>query len=77
MNGVGAYWSTDHMFGVPSRIVSKYVLREPKLEMRYSIAQSLYRSKKVRNNEIQYVGVVNWERFYQFDFALFRQFNCL
>lgn len=41
MNVVGAHWSTDHMFGVPSRIVSKYALREPEPEMRAGIAQSL------------------------------------
>lgn len=46
MNGVGAYWSTDHMFGVPSRIISKYALREPELEMRARIAQSLDRRKR-------------------------------
>lgn len=40
MNGVGVYWSTDHMFGVPSRIVLKYALREPELEKRPRIAQS-------------------------------------
>lgn len=32
MNGVGAHWQTDHMFGVSSRVVSKYALREPELE---------------------------------------------
>lgn len=52
MNGVGVYWSTDHMFGVPSRIVSKYALREPELEMRARIAQSLDESRIERENEI-------------------------
>lgn len=52
MNGVGAYWSTDHMFGVPSRIVSKYALREPELELRAWIAQSLDRRRRERKNEI-------------------------
>lgn len=46
MNGAGVYWSTDHMFGVLSRIVSKYALREPELEMKARIAQSLGKSSK-------------------------------
>lgn len=40
MNGVWVYWLTDHMFGVSSRAVSKYALREGELEMRVRIAQS-------------------------------------
>lgn len=55
MNGVGAYWSTDHMFGVPSRIVSKYTLREPELELRAWIAQLLDGRKRERKNEINSV----------------------
>lgn len=51
MNGVGAYWSTDHMFGVPSRIVSKYAQREPKFEMRTRIAQLLDIRKRGREKE--------------------------
>lgn len=51
MNGEGAYWSADHMFGAPSRIVSKYALREPELEMRARIAQSLDERRIERKNK--------------------------
>lgn len=52
MNGVGAYWSTDHMFGVPSRIVSKCAVRGPELEVRARIAQSLEDRRIYRKNEV-------------------------
>lgn len=65
MSGVGAYWSTDHMFGVPSRIVSKYALRA-------RIAQLLDTSR--RESEIKTVTILLcidkslnyiWESLYQ------------
>lgn len=52
MNGVGAYWSADHMFSVPSRIVSKCAIRGPELEVSARIPQSLEERRIYRKSEV-------------------------
>lgn len=56
LTGVGAYWLTDRMFGVLSRIISKYALRAPELELRAKITQSLDRRKRGNSYKIVIVS---------------------